>query len=82
MKTIVTPDSAVMGLPNERSVYLNGDHLSICKFQSRSSTNYHSVADAIFRLAAKIVDQSGWLFLKEALLMKSRAAVRVFTMFC
>lgn len=58
MKAIVNPDSAVMGLPNERSVYLNGDHLSICKFLSRSDPNYHDVAGAIFRIAAKIVDPS------------------------
>ena len=44
MKTIVTPDSAVIGLPNERSVYLNGDHLSICKFSSRSTESRDAAA--------------------------------------
>jgi hypothetical protein len=44
------------GLPNQRSVYLNGNHLGICKFSSRQNGNYHSVADAILRLVSQTRD--------------------------
>ena len=44
---IVDKESAVLGLPNERSQLLNADHRNICKFNDRFDSNYCTIRNAL-----------------------------------
>ncbi|MCJ1332360.1 hypothetical protein MMC10_009052 [Thelotrema lepadinum] len=61
---IVTKDSAVLGLPNERTEYLDGNHREICKFRDTSDRNYVTVRNAI---AAVLADLNSGEILPERL---------------
>ncbi|RPA81635.1 hypothetical protein BJ508DRAFT_306459 [Ascobolus immersus RN42] len=47
---IVPQDSAVMGYRNERSIGVEADHHTICKFESRESGNYTLLRDVLLEL--------------------------------
>lgn len=47
-KSLVVPkESATLGYPNERTMYLDADHRGICKFDSPDAQNYRAVRNAL-----------------------------------
>lgn len=46
-RLVVEKESATLGYDNERTTYLDADHRGVCKFDSRESTNYRSVRNAL-----------------------------------
>jgi hypothetical protein len=54
MLIIVPRYSAEMGLPDERCVPLNGNHLEIAKYLSREDNNFKTVAGRITVLIQSI----------------------------
>jgi hypothetical protein len=51
---MVVPEySATLGFPDEDSVALNGDHLSIAKYSSKKDPNFVKIATRLHRLVAE-----------------------------
>ncbi|KAG8529001.1 uncharacterized protein KY384_006690 [Bacidia gigantensis] len=44
---VVDKDSAVLGLSNERTAYMNANHREICKYSDKSDPNYQTLRNAI-----------------------------------
>lgn len=51
---IVHKDSATLGLPNEKSSGLNGNHMEIAKYPSKNHDNYVRVSGNIGKMVSKI----------------------------
>lgn len=47
---IVPKESATLGFPDEARYPLNGDHLSIVKFDSKTDQNYQKIATELYKL--------------------------------
>lgn len=59
MGVIVDRESAVIGLPGERVQLLNADHRGVCKFDTRSDSNYCSLRNA-FAASIESIEKT-WL---------------------
>lgn len=59
MGVIVDRESAIIGLPGERIQLLNADHRGVCKFDSRSDSNYCSLRNA-FAASIESIEKT-WL---------------------
>ena len=51
---IVEKTSAIMGLPGERTAYLDADHRGVCKFDLETDPNYVTVRNAFVEALDKI----------------------------
>lgn len=58
---IVPKESAVLGLANERRVYLNANHRQVCKYESTADSNYRTVRNAIASVLEMIRARSSLL---------------------
>jgi WD40 repeat protein len=54
---VVERDLATMGYANERRVYLNADHRGICKYISRSDSNYLTFKNALVSVLGILRDR-------------------------
>ncbi|ESA44246.1 hypothetical protein GE21DRAFT_1831 [Neurospora crassa] len=57
---VVDKDSAVLGLPNETSRYIEADHRRICKFESPVSPNYTILQQSFLTTIEDIEADSGY----------------------
>ena len=56
-KMVVPKYSATLGLPHEKSIALNGNHITIAKYATKRETNFVTVATHLRRLVANIAKQ-------------------------
>lgn len=60
---IVNKSSAVMGLPNERSIHLDADHKSICTFDTPNDPNFLTVRREFLVTLDMLKQNCEWIFL-------------------
>ena len=48
--------SAILGIPNEQHIPVSADHMTMCRFASRSESKYKNVSGALLRIAQVITE--------------------------
>lgn len=54
---IVAKDSSLLGHPEEKSIPLDADHHSVCKYADRKDVNYRSVVSILKTVISKYVNE-------------------------
>jgi ankyrin repeat domain-containing protein 50 len=53
---VVKQSSAILGIQNEQQIPVSADHMTICRFASRSESKYKNVSSALLRIAQVIIE--------------------------
>ena len=51
---VVDKDAAVLGYPNEHSIYLNANHREVCKYTNQQDPNYQTVRNTLASAIGKL----------------------------
>ncbi|KAJ5674161.1 hypothetical protein N7462_009600, partial [Penicillium macrosclerotiorum] len=73
---IVTKNSAIMQLPNERTSPIQADHRGVCKYKSPSDPNYIIVRDSIVEALDRITET--WLVSNDITIKAQKRQLRGF----